>query len=115
MVVIDLCILEALYWNTFFDTDQETPSSSSNCCTRHAMLHSFLPDHIKKDAATTAAHSKLIIEMLKKINIQFLVSVLYRRIQMVVLRITNVPNHYTYCQYYSNPLIQILTMESVHQ
>ena len=38
------------------------------------MLHSFLSDNRKKDAATTATHSKRIIELLKK---YVLVSVLY--------------------------------------
>ena len=32
---------------------------------QHAVFHSFLSDHRKQDAATTTAHSKLLISLLK--------------------------------------------------
>ena len=35
--------------------------------TQHALFHSFLLDARKQDSATTTAHSKLLIEMLKKV------------------------------------------------
>ena len=64
-----------------------------------------MADHIKQDSATTAEHSKQIIDLLKKIRKRFLLSVLYGIIHMAVLIITDVLQHYTYCQYYRNHLI----------
>ena len=34
-------------------------------CPRHAVFHSFLSDDSKQDAATTTAHSKRLISLLK--------------------------------------------------
>ena len=41
-------------------------NSSTKLCSRHAFFHSFLSDDRKQDAATTTAHSKRFIEMLKQ-------------------------------------------------
>ena len=39
--------------------------SSTKSCPRHAVSHSFLSDDSKQDAATTTAHIKHFIELLK--------------------------------------------------
>ena len=62
-------------------------------------------DDKKKDAATTAAHSKNIIYLLKTEIFLFMVSVMYDRIHMVLHRTIDVPQNYIYCQYCSKPLI----------
>ena len=61
--------------------------------------------NIKQDVATTAAHSKRILDLTKNINFWVLVSVLYGIIKMDVLSITDVLHTYTYFQYYHNPII----------
>ena len=57
----------------FSTTYQETSSYSLHSRTWHAVFHSVMYDNSKQDAATTDAHSELIIELLEKKN---LVSVL---------------------------------------
>ena len=47
------------------DINSTTPSRQ-----RHALFHSFLSDDSKQDAATTTAHSKCFIELLKETNIE---------------------------------------------
>ena len=42
------------------DINSTTPSRQ-----RHAVFHSFLSDNSKQDAATTTAHSKILISFLK--------------------------------------------------
>ena len=53
----------------FSTTDHETSSSFLHSRTHHAEFHWFQLDNRKEDAATTSAHSKLITEFLKKVNI----------------------------------------------
>ena len=51
----------------FSATDQEIYSSYSHSHTCQTVFHLFLSDHRKQYAATTAAHSKHIIYLLKYI------------------------------------------------
>ena len=48
-------------------------NSSTEPCMRHAVFHYFLLDNSRQDYATTTAHSKLLIELLKKtdVNIKY--------------------------------------------
>ena len=62
-----LVSIEGTKLEHFSATFQETSSSSSHICTRHAVFHYFLSDNSKQDAAKTATHRKQIIEMLKNI------------------------------------------------
>ena len=41
-------------------------NSSTKSCPLHAVFHSFFSSDSKQDAATTTAHSKRLIELLKK-------------------------------------------------
>ena len=41
---------------------------------RHAVFHSFLSDNSKQNAATTTAHSKQLISLLKKKNIDNIIN-----------------------------------------
>ena len=49
-------------------TDQETSSSYLHSCKLHYVFHSLLIDNRKQDASTTAAHIKIIIQLLKNIK-----------------------------------------------
>ena len=49
---------EGIALEYFSTTDQEILSSYFHSCTRHAVFHSFMSDHINKYAATTTAHIK---------------------------------------------------------
>ena len=40
--------------------------ASTKSCPRHAVFHYFLSDNIKQDSATTTAHIKHLIELLKE-------------------------------------------------
>ena len=61
--------IEGIYLEHFSTTYQKTSSSYLFSRKRNAVFHSFMYDHIKQDSAITAAHRKLIIEMLKNINL----------------------------------------------
>ena len=49
-------------------------NASTEPCPRHAVFHSFLSDNRKQYASTTTAHSKRLIELLKKtdVNIKYI-------------------------------------------
>ena len=51
--------------------DQEKPSLTLHSRTCHSVFHSFMYNNINQYSATTAANSKLIMDMLKK---RFMVS-----------------------------------------
>ena len=53
--------IEGIVLEHFSATDQETPPSYLHSCIRHDFFYSFLYDHIKQDADTTAENIKLII------------------------------------------------------
>ena len=56
---------EGIVLKHFSDTYQEKSSSYLHILKRHAVFHFFLSDNRNQDAATTAAHSKRIIWLLK--------------------------------------------------
>ena len=58
--------IEGIALEHFSNTDQETSSSALHIRTRHSVFHFFLSDNSKQDAATTAAHNKIIIEISEK-------------------------------------------------
>ena len=57
--------IEGIALEHFSAAPQSDINSSSLPCPRHAVFHSFLSDNSKQDAATTNAHSKLFISLLK--------------------------------------------------
>ena len=61
----------------------------------HAVFHSFLSDDSKQDSATTTAHRKHIIKLLKQRNIMPNTLSSIWLIQMVVLSTTYMLLHYT--------------------
>ena len=65
MLVIGLCLLKALLWNTLVPHTKESPSSLHSR-TQHDVFHSFFYDNSKQDADTIYAKRKIIIELLKK-------------------------------------------------
>ena len=76
--------IECIALENFSTTYQETSFPYLLSCKHHAVFHYYILDDIKQDAATTAAHSKNIIELLKNRKLLFLVSVLYGIIHMSV-------------------------------
>ena len=60
--------IEGITLEHFSATYQKISSYSSHSRTLNAVFHSFISDNSKQYAATTAAHSKRIIELLKNIN-----------------------------------------------
>ena len=115
MVAIGLCLFKALLWTISVSQTMKYPHLI--CTVAHVMLcfTRFYQITEKLYSSTTDAHNKRIIDMLKRVNVQVLVTVLYGRIQMSVPSITYVIQNYTHCQYYCNPLIYLLTVGSVHQ
>ena len=57
--------IEGIALENFSAAPQVDINSSSLPCPRHAVFHSFLSDDSKQDAATTTAHSKRLISLLK--------------------------------------------------
>ena len=57
--------IEGIALEHFSAAPQSDINSSSLPCPRHVVFHSFLSDDSKQDAATTTAHSKLLISFLK--------------------------------------------------
>ena len=57
--------IEGIELEQFSSVTQADINSSSLPCPRHAVFHSFLSDDSKQDAATTTAHSKRLISLLK--------------------------------------------------
>ena len=77
-------------------------SSYTKPCPHYALFNSLLPDDSKQYAATTTAHSKHLIELLKNnIKLASTLSIIWE-ILMVVQRNIDVPQHYTLCQFYPN-------------
>ena len=63
-----LVYIEGISLEHFSAMEQKKLSSSSHSCTCHATFHSFLYDHRKKYATTTAAHRRQIIELSQKVK-----------------------------------------------
>ena len=57
--------IEGIALEHFSALPQTETKSSTKSCPRHAVFHPFLSDYSKQDSATTTAHSKRLIEMLK--------------------------------------------------
>ena len=57
--------IEGIALEKFSPAPQADINSSSFPRPRHAVFHSFLSDASKQDAATTTAHSKQLISLLK--------------------------------------------------
>ena len=57
--------IEGIALEHFSAAPQTDNNSSTLSRPRHAVFHSFLSDDSKQDAATTTAHSKLLISLLK--------------------------------------------------
>ena len=57
--------IEAIALEHFSAAPQADINSTSPSRPRHAIFHSFLSDYIKQDDATTTAHSKRLISLLK--------------------------------------------------
>ena len=57
--------IEGIALEHFSAAPQADINSSTLSRPRHAVFHSFLSDNSKQDAATTTAHSKLLIPLLK--------------------------------------------------
>ena len=58
--------IEGIALENFSAAPQADINSSTLSRPRHAVFHSFLSDDSKQDAATTTAHSKLLISLDKK-------------------------------------------------
>ena len=58
--------IEGISLEHFSALTQIEINSSTKPFPRHVVYHSFLSDDSKQDAATTTAHSKLLIEMLRE-------------------------------------------------
>ena len=56
--------IEGIYLEPFSVSHHPSPLLASDHVSSHTVFHSFLSDDIKQDAATTAEHSKHIIELL---------------------------------------------------
>ena len=67
--------IEVIALEHFSELPQTEINSSTKPCPQHAVSYSFLSDDSKQDAATTPAHSKLLIEQVKKtkkdVNIKY--------------------------------------------
>ena len=90
--------IEGIALEHFSAAPQADINSSTLSRPQHAVFHSFLSDNSKQDAATTTAHSKRLISLLK--NKQVLntsLSTIWEKI-MVVQNNTDVPLHCTLCQ-----------------
>ena len=57
--------IEGITLEHFSAAQQSDINSSTLARPRHAVFHSFLSDNSKQDAATTTAHSKRLISLLK--------------------------------------------------
>ena len=57
--------IEGIALEHFSTLPQTEINSFTKPCPRHAVFHSFLSGGSKQDAATTTAHSKHLIELLK--------------------------------------------------
>ena len=70
-------------------------NSSTLSRPRHAVFHSFLSDDSKQDAATTTAHSKLLISLLKNEKVlKTSLSTIWEN-TVVVQNNTDAPLHFT--------------------
>ena len=58
--------IEGITLEHFSTLPQIEMNSSTKPCPHHAVFHYFLSDDSKQDAATTTAHSKRLIELLKE-------------------------------------------------
>ena len=61
--------IEDIALESFSALPQTEIKSPTKPCPRHAVFNSFLSDDRKQDAATTTAHRKLLIELLKKTDV----------------------------------------------
>ena len=60
--------IEGIVLEHFSALPQTEINSSTKLCPCHAVIHSFLSDDSKQDAATTTAHSNCFIELFKNNN-----------------------------------------------
>ena len=58
--------IEVIALEHFIAVPQADINSSTPSRQRHAVFHSFISENSKQDAATTTAHSKRLISLLKK-------------------------------------------------
>ena len=58
--------IEGIALENFIELPQTEINSSTKACPRHSVFQSFLSDDSKQDAATTTAHIKHLIELLKE-------------------------------------------------
>ena len=58
--------IEIIALEHFNALPQTETKASTKSCPRHAVFHYFLSDDSKQDSATTTAHSKSLIELLKE-------------------------------------------------
>ena len=68
MVAIYICLLKALHWITLLHQHIQKKKVTPQAYRSHYVFHSFFSDESKHDYATTTAHSKRIIELLKQRN-----------------------------------------------
>ena len=61
--------VEGISLEIFNALPQTEINSSMKSCPRHAVFHYFFPYGIEQESATTNAHSKRLIELLKKISV----------------------------------------------
>ena len=57
--------IEGIALENFSELPQIEINASTKPCPRHAVFHYFLSDDSKQDAATTTAHSNILIELIK--------------------------------------------------
>ena len=57
--------IEGIGLEHFSELPQTEINASTKPCPRHAVFHYFLSDDSKQDAATTTAHSNILIELIK--------------------------------------------------
>ena len=57
--------IEGISLEHFSAAPQEDINSTTPSRQRHAVFHSFLSDDRKQDSATTTAHSKLLVSLIK--------------------------------------------------
>ena len=114
MAAINLFLLNSFKRNTLLQQQNHKHQQHHN--QEHDMLfYSFFSDYRKEDDATTDAHRKRIIELLKKRKI--LSAKLYTLWENIYgfNGTIYVPRHYTCCHYYHNNFLLLFNGVSVNQ
>ena len=65
--------IEGITLEHFSGSPKTEINTSTKSCGRHAVFHYFLSDDIKQDAATTTAHSKRLVALLKEKSIDIII------------------------------------------